>query len=86
MLHDSSRWAADKLERLGIKVRRMAHLTAMLLELPPGMTWVEFKEALKSVLQPGRGSVLVHSRVTGNVFVCNNRGNRPGKFVRQEME
>ena len=86
MLHNSSRWVAGQLERLGIKVQRMSHLTALLLELPPDMTWDEFKNVLRSVIQPGRGSVLVQSCVTGNVFVCDNRGNRPGRFVLQEMD
>lgn len=79
---DSIRWVVDFLERHGIKVTRVAHLTSVLLERPPEMTWAEFKAIIRSVPQPRVGSVLLTSCTTGRVFLCSNRGNQPGVFQR----
>jgi hypothetical protein len=35
------------------------------------------------VLQPRRGSVMISSEATGRTYVCSNRGNQPGNFLRQ---
>lgn len=76
------RWVADFLERYGITITRIRHLTALLLERPPTMTWDEFKDLVRSVLQPRIGSIVLSSCATGRVFLCSNRGNQPGRFQR----
>ena len=81
-MRDSIRWVKGFLERQGIKVTLLAHLTSMLLERPPEMTWTGFKTLIRSVIQPRIGSVLLTSCTTGNVFLCSNRGNQPGVFQR----
>lgn len=81
-LRDNIRWVADFLERRSITVTRIQHLTALLLERPPAMTWDEFKDVIRSVLQPRIGSIVLSSCTTGRVFLCSNRGNQPGVFQR----
>jgi hypothetical protein len=81
-MRDSIRWVVSFLERHGIKVTRIAHLTSVLLERPPEMTWAEFKDIIRSVPQPRIGSVLLTSCTTGRIFLCSNRGNQPGVFQR----
>ena len=70
------------LARRGIMVTRIQHLTALLLERPPTMTWDDFKTAIRSVLQPRIGSIVLSSCTTGRVFLCSNRGNQPGVLQR----
>jgi hypothetical protein len=82
VLRDNIRWVVDFLERNGIRVTRLAHLTALLLERPSSMSWSEFTAVIRSVLQPWIGSVVISSCWTGRIFLCSNRGNRPGKFQR----
>jgi hypothetical protein len=81
-MRDSIRWVVRFLERHGIKVTRIAHLTSVLLERPPQMSWAQFTAILRAVPQPRIGSVLVTSCTTGRVFLCSNRGNQPGVFQR----
>lgn len=80
--HDSIRLAVSILERRGIRVTRIAHLTSVLLERPSEMTWSEFKDVIRTVPQPRIGSVLLTSCKTGRAFLCDNRGNQPGVFQR----
>ncbi len=81
-LRDNISWVVDYLERHGITVMRIRHLTALLLERPPSMSWTEFKVVIRAVLQPRIGSVVLSSCRTGRVFLCSNRGNQPGVFQR----
>ena len=80
--NDSIRVCAARLTRHGLSVMRLPHLTTILIERPESMAWSDFKAAIRSVLQPRRGSVVIASRTTGRVFICNNRGNQPGLFQR----
>jgi hypothetical protein len=80
---DNIRTAARRLERRwGLNVDVEPHKTTLRIERPAEMSWSTFKDALRSVIQPQRGAVLVFSRTTGNVFVCSNAGNQPGRFQR----
>ena len=80
---DSIRRAAEHLRRLGLDVQVLPHRTSMRIERPPEMPWQDFKKALRTILQRRRGSVMLHSEHTGRTYICSNRGNRPGVFVRQ---
>ncbi|MBY5728508.1 hypothetical protein [Rhizobium leguminosarum] len=57
------------------------HKTTLNLTKPATMDFNEFKRIVRKSVQPKIGSVLLVSKTTGNVFVCSNKGNRPGKFV-----
>lgn len=80
---DSIQLAARQLRRRGVETDRLPHKTALVLERPDDMSWSEFSEAVTSVLHPRRGSVMLSSESTGRTFICQNRGNRPGRLVRQ---
>lgn len=77
---DSIAACAGNLTQRGPSVTRLPHLTTILIERPSDLAWSDFKAAVRSSLQPRRGSVVVASCSTGRVFVCSNRGNRPGRF------
>jgi hypothetical protein len=79
MRGNSIRRAEAHLKRLGLAVRRLPHLTALHIKRPKWMSWAQFKAAIRSVLQPRRGSAVVFSW-TGRVYVCSYRGNQPGVF------
>jgi hypothetical protein len=80
---DNIRMAARRLERRwGLNVDMLPHKTTLRIERPADMSWSTFKDALRSVIQPLRGAVLLFSKRTGNVFVCSNSGNQPGQFQR----
>lgn len=79
---DNVRLAASMLRKTGIEVDILPHKTALSLQRPWSMSWREFKAAIRSVLQPRRGSVLLFSEATGKTFVCSNRGNNPGRFLK----
>ena len=81
---DSIRIAARRLSRLGLYVEVLSHKTSLLIDRPMSMSWDDFKRALRSVLDPYRGSLLLFSQATGNTFICSNRGNQPGVFQRLE--
>jgi len=83
VIRDNIRVAARMLRRLGLNAHVLPHKTSLVIERPKGMSWSAFTAAVASVLQPRRGSVMLSSETTGNTFICNNRGNRPGRFVRQ---
>lgn len=84
IIHDRIYAGARVLKRTGIDVDILtAHKTLLMLKRPSTMTWDEFKDAIRSVIQPRRGSVVIFSAATGNTYICSNRGNQPGDFVRQ---
>ena len=80
-LRDDIRTRAQKLKGLGLNVEILRHKTALAICRPMTMSWDDFKKALRAILDPKRGSVLLFSQATGNAFRCDNRGNRPGRFV-----
>lgn len=73
-----TRRVARRLERRGFSVEIIPHKTTLRIERPPDMTWEQFRNAIRSVLDPRLGAVIVFSTTTGNVFLCSNRGNMPG--------
>lgn len=83
VVRDNIRIAATTLRRQGLDAQVLPHKTSLLIERPRRMPWSDFTIAVAAVLQPQRGSVMLSSETTGNTFICNNRGNRPGRFVRQ---
>jgi hypothetical protein len=78
---DNIRACARKLERLGLRVERLRHETSLAIIRPTSMPWGEFLNAIRSILDPKLGSVMLFSQATGNAFRCDNRSNRPGRFV-----
>lgn len=83
VIGDNLKKAVKKLTNYGIKSQILHHKTSILIERPLEMEWAAFKAAIVSVLQPRRGSVMIHSERSGHTYICSNRGNRPGDFVRQ---
>lgn len=83
VVRDNIRVAVRMLRRLGLNAQVLPHKTSLVIERPRGMPWSDFTAAVAAVLQPRRGSVMLSSEATGNTFICNNRGNRPGRFIRQ---
>jgi hypothetical protein len=79
---DNIRITARSLRRLGIGAQVLPHKTSLVIERPKSMAWGTFKNAIRAALQPRRGSVLISSESTGNTFICQNRGNRAGRFQR----
>jgi hypothetical protein len=80
---DSIRNAVWVLQSWGLNVQVLPHKTALRIERPEDMSWADFKHAVRAVLQPRRGSVMISSEFTGRTYVCSNRGNQPGRFKRQ---
>ncbi len=78
---DNIRGVMRKLEKAGLSVRKPPHLTTLFIRRPLSITWDEFKDIIRSVLQPRIGGVFLTSS-TGRMFVCSNKGNRPGRFER----
>jgi hypothetical protein len=83
VVRDNIRVAARMLRGVGLDVQVLPHRTSLVIERPRGMPWSTFTRAVRTVLQPRRGSVMLSSEATGSTFICNNRGNRPGRFIRQ---
>jgi hypothetical protein len=81
-LGDNIKIAARRLERGGLSVELLSHKTSMVIERPRGMDWSSFSALLRSALNPRLGSLLLFSETTGRAWICSNRGNRPGEFVR----
>ncbi len=80
---DNIRKCARRLERWwGLNVELIPHKTTLRIERPPDMSWRRFTDALRSVINPRLGAVLLFSKSTGNVFLCSNTGNQPGVFQR----
>ncbi len=82
VIGDNIRVAAKRLRQLGLGVQVLRHKTSLVIERPKAMPWLAFKNAVRAVLQPRRGSVLISSESTGNTFICQNIGNHPGQFQR----
>ncbi|BAQ48065.1 hypothetical protein Maq22A_c25955 [Methylobacterium aquaticum] len=80
-LGDNIRGVMRKLEKAGLDVSKPPHLTTLIIRRPLSMSWADFKAIIRSMIQPRIGSVFLTSS-TGRMFVCSNRGNRPGRFVR----
>lgn len=78
---DSTNKVVRWFERRGYEVERIPHLTSLTIRLPDNGDFESFKSHIAEVLQPRRGSALVHS-TSGRSWICSNRGNRPGRFVR----
>jgi hypothetical protein len=83
VIDDNIRLAAKRLQKFGLGGSVLPHKTALLIERPDTMTWADFSRAIGSILQPRRGSVMLSSESTGRTFICQNRGNQAGRFVRQ---
>lgn len=82
VIGDNIRYAASQLRKLGIPASVLPHKTALVIERPEDMSWIDFSRAVRSILQPRRGSVMLSSETTGRSFICQNCGNRPNRFVR----
>lgn len=82
VLGDNIRTTARRLTRMGLPAYVLPHMTALIIERPAGVTWKQFTNSIRSVLQPKRGSILIASETTGRAFICSNKGNRPGHFER----
>ncbi|KTS34235.1 hypothetical protein NS228_05205 [Methylobacterium indicum] len=80
-LGDNIRGVMRRLEKAGLIVTKLPHLTTLLIRRPMSMSWADFTSAIRSELQPRIGGVFLTSS-TGRMFVCSNKGNRPGRFVR----
>lgn len=74
--------AVSYFERQGIPAERIPHKTTLRLFRPANMTFPTFARIVRGVIQRRIGSLLMFSTSTGNAFLCSNRGNRPGRFVR----
>lgn len=70
-----------RLERQGYVVERVPQLTTLVIRRPRAKGFMDFRDDLRALLQPRRGS-LVLSSSSGGAWSCNMRGNRPGDFVR----
>lgn len=70
-----------RLQRAGLDVEKLRHKTAFAVIRPSSMSWTSFLNILRTVLDPKLGSMLLFSQHTGNAFRCDNRGNRPGRFL-----
>ena len=82
---DNIRVVARRLIKAGVDVTILPHKTSMAIIRPAWMTWSEFTTLLRSMIQ-SIGSLMLFSQSTGNVFICSNRGNRPGEFVKYGAE
>jgi hypothetical protein len=80
---DNIRLAAKRLRKRGMGASVLPHKTALVIERPDTMNWVDFSRTVLSILQPQRGSVMLSSESTGRTFICQNRGNRPRRLERQ---
>lgn len=78
---DNVRACARRLECLGLDVEILPHKASFAIRRPMSMSWAAFLAALRSVMDPVRGAVLLFSQATGNAFRCDNRGNRNSRFV-----
>lgn len=80
---DSRRVWREQLETAGLAVDVLPHLTTVIVYRPANMTWSKFKSILTSIMQPQNPKAsLLLSTDRGKWFVCRNRGNRRGQFVK----
>jgi hypothetical protein len=82
VIGDNIRIAVRSLRKNGLNAEVLPHKTSLLIERPAEMSWADFKDAVREVLQAKRGSVMISSESTGRTFICQNSGNRPGRFQR----
>lgn len=82
VIGDNIRIAAKSLNRIGLGASILPHKTSLVIERPSSMSWGQFTAAVRAVLQPRRGSVIMSSQHSGKAWICQNRGNRPGYFQR----
>lgn len=78
---DSITRAMRRLERRGYEVERVPQLTTLCIQRPKGLSFDEFMDDLRALLQPRRGSLILASS-SGRSWSCSFRRNRPGDFVR----
>jgi len=79
---DNIRIAARRLARMGLNANVLPHKTSLVIERPSSMPWPQFTAAILAVIQPRRGSVVMSSEYSGRAWICQNSGNRPGRFQR----
>lgn len=79
---DNIRIAKSRLYRMGLNSNILPHKTSLVIERPEAMPWAQFTAAIRAVLQPRRGSVMISSEYSGKAWICQNAGNRPGYFQR----
>jgi len=80
---DSRRIWVGQLKAAGLKVVALPHLTTVVIDRPANMTWQKFKLILVSIMQSQNPKAsLLLSTDRGKWFVCSNRGNRRGQFVK----
>jgi hypothetical protein len=78
---DNIRACARWLQRnYGLAVQILPHKTSIRITRPKHVSWLDFKKAVRAIIQPRRGSAMIFSQRPGNVYVCSNRANRPGHF------
>lgn len=75
-----------RLERIGLQVERSPHKTSLRIERrTEEVSFAQMQKALRQGIDPKIGSVILFSPSTGGVWIMQNRGNRPGVFVRQNQ-
>ena len=77
---DNIRITAKSLNRQGLRASLLPHKTSLMIERPKSMPWTQFTGTVRAVLHPRRGSVMISSEYSGKTFICQNSGNRPGRF------
>lgn len=83
VIGDNIRRTEQSLRQAGLGVTVLPHKTSLVIERPSSVSWTDLKNAIRAVLQPRRGSVIISSESTGKTFICQNGGNSPGLFKRQ---
>jgi len=79
---DNIRKCGRRLSKKGIQVTFPPHKTAIKITRPESMSFAQFAGIVRAEVQPRIGSLLLMSKRTGNVFICNNHGNRPNRLLR----
>ena len=74
-----------RLRARGYEVARIAHKTTILIRRPADVTLARFKSDLALQVQPRIGSVALSS-TSGNLWLLDNKGNKPGIFNRLGMD
>ncbi len=65
-------------------VEGVAPKTTLRLERNPGVTFSQLRDAAAMTLDARKGRGILFSRLTGNTYVLDNRGNRKGQWIRQD--
>lgn len=66
------------------EVERVAPKTTLRLIRRKGQRFADIQSAGARSVDPRKGSMLLFSSKTGRTYVLNNRGNRPGVWVRRD--